>query len=100
MSPILHQIRCSTSKIEIEQWIGAKGGAGWIALQVGWAWGLRRGSACACLGAVWMAVALPRPAVVDAALAGWLREVICALATFHNYRWAWARRHVRWAPSR
>lgn len=35
VSPILHQIRCSTSKIEMEQWIGAKGGAGWIALQVG-----------------------------------------------------------------
>ena len=34
VSPILHQIRCSTSKIEMEQWIGAKGGAGWIALQV------------------------------------------------------------------
>jgi SNF2 family DNA or RNA helicase len=35
VSPILHQIRCSTSKIEMEQWIGTKGGAGWIALQMG-----------------------------------------------------------------
>ena len=35
MSPILHQIRTSTSKIEAEQWVDANGGAGWIALQVG-----------------------------------------------------------------
>lgn len=34
-SPILHQIRISTSRIEAEQWVHATGGAGWIALQVG-----------------------------------------------------------------
>jgi hypothetical protein len=34
-SPILHQIRTSTSKVEAEQWVHANGGAGWIALQVG-----------------------------------------------------------------
>ena len=33
VSPILHQVRCSTSRIEAEQWVHANGGAGWIALQ-------------------------------------------------------------------
>ncbi|KAL4443632.1 hypothetical protein ABPG75_011369 [Micractinium tetrahymenae] len=35
VSPILHQIRTSISKIEAEQMVGATGGAGWIALQMG-----------------------------------------------------------------
>ncbi|KAL4447266.1 hypothetical protein ABPG77_007299 [Micractinium sp. CCAP 211/92] len=35
VSPILHQIRTSISKIEAEQMVGASGGAGWIALQMG-----------------------------------------------------------------
>ena len=34
VSPILHQIRSSTSRIEAEQWVNANGGAGWIALEV------------------------------------------------------------------
>ena len=38
VSPILHQIRTSTSKIEAEKWVGANGGAGWIALQVRGFW--------------------------------------------------------------
>lgn len=37
VSPILHQIRCSTSRIEAEQWVHANGGCGWIALQARWA---------------------------------------------------------------
>lgn len=37
VSPVLRQMRLSTSKIEAEQWVGACGGAGWIALEVrGW----------------------------------------------------------------
>jgi hypothetical protein len=34
VSPILHQVRLSTSKTEAEQWVHASGGSGWIALQV------------------------------------------------------------------
>lgn len=56
VSPVLRQMRLSTSKIEAEQWVGACGGAGWIALEVrgilvevsggaGVAW--ERGACCA-----------------------------------------------------
>ena len=34
VSPVLRQIRLSTSRIEAEQWVGACGGSGCIALEV------------------------------------------------------------------
>ncbi|KAI7841185.1 hypothetical protein COHA_005151 [Chlorella ohadii] len=48
VSPVLRQIRLSTSRIEAEQWVGACGGSGWIALEMG------MGKTACAIGAIQM----------------------------------------------
>lgn len=88
VSPILQQIRATTSKVEAESWVNAWGGAGWVALEVGM-------GKTACAVAVTQLNPPPRagartaPSRRPAATTGWVS--CCLLGAGRNGGWLFCR---------